>query len=262
MRARIAIAFILVLGVSTVALAANAPLTVLPRPPFPPPDHSVAATGPTRLAVLFSEPRDPATTPRIGISAPWAPRTYPGFGLLRAFRQSTTVFLLYGADGTQARYLVAADATSHQLRYAFDFASFARPPLIKPGDAAFVTEQVQWAREAGGVLYVETAHQTYAESSGGLNGYIAAISIRTGKLLWRSPALVANASTFVLAGDALVTGYGFTKEPDFVYLLDRKTGRIRDRLPVPSSPERIVRHGKRLAVRTYDHTLVVELRRG
>ena len=260
MRARIAIAFALVLGISAVAFAADVPVTTLARPSFPPPDHSVAATGATRLVVLFSDTRDPATSPRIGIAAPWAPRSYAGFGLLRAFAQTGTVFLLYGADGSSARVLVAADAATHQLRYAFDFARFTRPPLIKPGEAGFVTEQVMWAREAAGVLYVETAHSTYAESSGGLNGYIAAISIRSGRILWRSPALVANASTFVIAGNALVTGYGFTNEPDYLYLLDRKTGRVRDRLPLPSGPERIVRHGKRISVRTYDHVLGVELR--
>jgi outer membrane protein assembly factor BamB len=211
--------------------------------------------------VIRSERRDPATSQRPGFDAPWAAPNIHGLGFLYAFRQRDTVFLLYGIDGARARLLVAADPTTHEQRYAFDFGRFARPPRIRPGEAAFVDEQVVWAREAGGVLYVETAHSTYAQSSFGRNAYIAAISIRAGRVLWRSAALVANASTFVLAGDALVTGYGFTKEPDFLYLLDRKTGRVRDRLPVPSGPERIVRHGTRLRVRTYDHALVVELRR-
>jgi outer membrane protein assembly factor BamB len=191
---------------------------------------------------------------------PWAPRTLAGVGLLYSFRQPGTVFFVYGHDGTTARVLAAANARTHRLRYAFDFATFARPPRIAPGEAGFVTEQVVWAREAGGVLYVETAHQTYASSSGGLNGYIAAVDIRTGKALWRTRALVANARTFVLAGDALVTGYGFTREPDYLYLLDRETGRIRDRLLLDSAPQTISRHGKRLTVRTYDHLVTTELR--
>jgi outer membrane protein assembly factor BamB len=180
--------------------------------------------------------------------------------LLRAFRQSSTVFLLYGADGTRARYLVASNASSHRQRYAFDFGRFMRPPLTVRADAELVTEQLVWAREADGVLYTESAHQTYAASSHGRNAYVTAVSIPSGRILWRSRALVANASTFVLAGAAIVTGYGFTSEPDYLYLLDRSTGRVRDRLPVPSAPERIVRHGRRLAVRTYDRELVVDLR--
>ena len=54
--------------------------------------------------------------------------------------------------------------------------------------------------------------------------------------------------------------YGFTREPDYLYLLDRKTGRVRDRLLLPSAPEEIIRRGNRLFVRTYDHDVVAELR--
>lgn len=260
MRARVAIALVLALGLAAAARAAGVPLTVLPRPSFPPPDRSVVSTGPTRLALVRSQRRDPGTVYRIDWVG-WAPRSFHGLKLLQALSQPGTVFLLYGADGTRARLLAVADAKTHAMRYAFDFGTFARPPSIRTGDAGLVTEQVVWAREADGVLYVETAHQTYAESSGGLNGYLTAVSIRTERILWRSPSLVANASDFVLAGDVLVSGYGFTKEPDFLYVLDRRTGRALNRLAVPSAPERIVRHGNRLAVRTYDHTLVVELRR-
>jgi hypothetical protein len=83
--------------------------------------------------------------------------------------------------------------------------------------------------------------------------------VRRGRTLC-SPALVANARTFVLAGDALVTGYGLTREPDYLYLIDRATGKVRDRLPVPSAPETIARRGNRLFVRTYDHDIVAVLR--
>ena len=43
-----------------------------------------------------------------------------------------------------------------------------------------------------GTLYVETAHQTYAKSPYGQNGYVNAIDPQAAKLLWRSPALVAQ----------------------------------------------------------------------
>ena len=56
-----------------------------------------------------------------------------------------------------------------------------------------------------------------------------------------------------------LTGYGFTAEPDWLYLLDRRTGRVVERLSLPSAPEKITRRGKRFLVRTYDHVLTVEL---
>ena len=71
---------------------------------------------------------------------------------------------------------------------------------------------------------------------------------------------MSNAQTFVVTPRYLVTGYGFTAEPDWLYLLDRKTGRIVERLALPSAPERITRRGGQLIVRTYDHVLTVRLR--
>ena len=81
-----------------------------------------------------------------------------------------------------------------------------------------------------GILYVETAHPTYAKSSYGRNAYVSAIDVKKRKLLWRSPALVANAAHFVLLNDTIVSGYGFTAEPDYLYALDRATGKVKGRL--------------------------------
>jgi hypothetical protein len=43
--------------------------------------------------------------------------------------------------------------------------------------------------------------------------YMSAIDREERKLLWRSPALVANAANFVLLNDTIVSGYGFTPSP-------------------------------------------------
>jgi hypothetical protein len=74
-------------------------------------------------------------------------------------------------------------------------------------------EEVTWAREASGVLYVEHRHLTYTIATKGRNGYVSAIDLDTRKLRWRSRALIANARTFVLDGDYIVSGYGFTASP-------------------------------------------------
>ncbi len=79
------------------------------------------------------------------------------------------------------------------------------------------------------------------------------------KTLWRSRALVANSRTFVVTGDLIVSGYGFTAEPDYLYLLDRRNGRVLDRLAVPSAPEIIKLRGDRLDVRTYDRKVVARI---
>ncbi len=70
---------------------------------------------------------------------------------------------------------------------------------------------------------------------------------------------MANAQNFVLLGSTIVTGYGFTAEPDFLYAIDRATGRVKGRILLPSSPGRIVRHRNVLTVDTYDHRVIVRV---
>jgi outer membrane protein assembly factor BamB len=200
---------------------------------------------------VSSRYRDPGILPPDLPAAPdWAPDAYRGAALESAFRQGSKVFLVY-----EGRYLIGANARNQSLRYAFDLSALSRPP----NRAEF--EAITWAREVDGMLYVSNSHATYAAQTKGRNAYVSAIDVRTGKLRWRSPALVANARTFVIAGDSIVAGYGFTAEPDFLYLLDRRTGKVLDRLPVPSAPEIVRLRGGTLHVRSYDRQLVVRIRR-
>ncbi len=242
---------VLALVLVPVATAGSVPApTVLPRPAFPAPAREVSPTGP-ELVVASSAYRDPGILPPERPAPPaWAPRTYRGAAVESAVRQGSKVFLVY-----EGRFVVAANARNQELRYAFDLTSFTRPP--NGGEL----EPVTWARELDGVLYVANSHLSYATQTNGRNAYVSAIDLAKGKTLWRSRALVANARTFVVTGDLIVAGYGFTAEPDFLYVLDRRTGRVLDRLAVPSAPDVIRLRGDLLHVRTYDRQLVVRIRR-
>jgi hypothetical protein len=48
------------------------------------------------------------------------------------------------------------------------------------------------------------------------------------------------------------TGYGFTKEPDWLFVLDRRTGKTIQKLPLPKAPEALRATESRLFVRLYD----------
>ena len=213
------------------AAVAAQPVILLPRPAFHAPAGG-AGSGTVRFEVVSSAPADPARDVRSPSSRP-----------LR----------LEAPDGSTQHAVVSPG------RYAYDFRRFALPPRVAPGEREFVYEEVVFAREAAGLLFVETAHSTYAKSSYGRNAYLNAVDLKTKKLRWRSPALVANAGNFVLLGDTLISGYGFTSEPDYLYAIDRRTGRVQGRLLLPSSPERITRHGNVLTVDTYDHRLLVRV---
>jgi hypothetical protein len=245
-----ALAVILGLLVATsAAVAGSIPdATVLPKPTFPPPAKDVAPAG-SKLVLVSSRSRDPGLLPPERPAAPsWAPRTFRGAELDGALRQHGNVFLVY-----EGRYVIGASERNSALRYAFDFGTFTSPP-----NGGWL-EPVTWARETGGVLYVSNSHLTYASATKGRNAYVSAIDLRTKQLLWRSRALVANARTFVVVGNLIVAGYGFTAEPDYLYLLDRRTGRVLDRLELPTGPEVIKLRGDRLHVRTYDHDVVARI---
>jgi hypothetical protein len=239
--------------VAAAVAATSLAVTTLPRPPFPGPVRSAPAA--KRLVVVSSRHISPGlggrtpTCHELGL-----PDSVRGLERQRTICPGGPGFAVYGKDGASARILVSTQG------YAFDFKHYVWPPRIRPGEREFVYEEVEWAREAGGLLYVENTHLTYATSSYGQNAYITAIDVKTGRRAWRSPALVANAGTFLVTPKYLVTGYGFTAEDDWLYLLDRKTGRVVERLALPSGPERLTKSGPHIVVRTYDHVLVVDLR--
>lgn len=184
------------------------------------------------------------------------PKSYQGAPLLAVAPSGENVALIYGRDGA-GRFVLLSDAKGRTFKTGFDFASWMRAPKTKSGDEGYVEQGLTWALVGDGVLYVSHAHRTYAESSMGMNAYIGAVEIKTGKVLWRSPALVSNARNFVLLKDVIVSGYGFTKEEDYVYVLDRSNGNVRQRLPVKSGPEYLVRKGAKLYVRCYNADVVL-----
>jgi hypothetical protein len=233
--------------------AAGITVTTLAKPPFPGP--VVSAPDAKRLVVVASR----RISPGLGTGDPSCPftgipATLRGLPLQRTICPGGPKFSFYGKDGASSRILLSSTG------YALDFKKYVWPPRNLPGEKGFVYEELVWAREANGALYVQNAHLTYAKSSCGQNAYITAIDAQTKRRLWRSKALVANAQTFAVTPDYILSGYGFTAEPDYLYLLDRRTGRVVERLSLPSGPEKITRSGKNFVVRTYDHVLVVRLR--
>lgn len=261
-------------------------LTTLPAPEFKrtPPRAMPPRRGAERLAVVSTR-RNQITdeadwfarhglalplyeipdAPSVGWSSPaeplpsFVPLRLRGLRLTKAVRQRDRVLAVYGEDFSSGRYLVALDRATGRFSYGFDFVNYALAPGATAREREFVYQDIAWAAEEGGTLYVAHAHNTYARSSRGLNAYLTALDTRRGRVLWRSAPLVANASNFELVGDHIVSGYGFTKEPDFLYLLDKQTGEVRQRLPVRSGPEYIIRKGDRLHVRAYDADFVLRL---
>ena len=237
----------------SVAVAAAADVVAVPKPKFPPPVRDLAAGAGPRLQLVSTTPRSPTYSPPADGAVPNAvPRTLQGMERLRVFGQPGTTFAVYGVS------LVAGFGPRGGMKYAFDLTSFGFPPTsIAP--RAYGPQEVVWARQVGRLLVVQTSHLGYARDSANRNGYLTGIDIASGKVAWRSRSLVANAQNFLVVNGMVVSGYGFTAEPDWLYLLDAKTGRVRDRLPLPSMAERLTRSGERIVARCYDARVVVRL---
>lgn len=188
------------------------------------------------------------------------PTSYKGNLLIKAIRQAKTITLIYGKDYSGGRYLIVMEPESGKFRYGFDFINYAYAPHNDAKDRDFVFQNTDWAVEEGNTLYVSHSHLTYARSSKGMNAYITAIDTRSNRVLWRSPSLVSNANNFEVIGNLIVSGYGFTAEPDYLYLLDKKTGDVKQQLAVKSKADYIIHKDNKIYVRMYDTDLVINLK--
>jgi hypothetical protein len=98
--------------------------------------------------------------------------------------------------------------------------------------------EVQDIRLADGVVYFNEACQSYSSGANGTCSSLVAVDPRAGKVLWRTAPLTSN-GRFRLRGCYIVAGYGFTAEPDSLFLVDRSTGSVLQKLFVSSSPEQL-----------------------
>lgn len=186
------------------------------------------------------------------------PANFLGLRIVAAVR-SDPVLAIYGEDFADGRYLLAADAASGRIAWAMDFSAYQWPRRFEPSEKEYVRMATRWAALESGVLYVSHAHDTYARSSRGDNAYISALDAATGTLLWRSRPLVSNAGNFIVKGDAIISGYGFTGEKDSLYVLNRADGRIVRQVPLDSAPEVLAEREGKLFVRTYNTDYVFQV---
>lgn len=89
--------------------------------------------------------------------------------------------------------------------------------------------------------------------------FMFAYDLENEKLLWRSADQSYNSMNFVVEGDVLICGYGFTAEPDYLYQMNRNTGEIIDRLLLKKMPDLIVEQDGKLYVHTYSYNYVIEI---
>ena len=169
---------------------------------------------------------------------------------------------LYGEGYSDDAYYYYADNSADEGRLAvessemgtydfvgtYDFSNYLYTPT--PGNA-YTTLYIPYAAIYDGVLYTEIAHLTYSEDQP-CTGFIVAVEVETGKLLWRSEMLVANGRNFLVGEDTIICGYGFTDEDDYLYILSRHSGAVLEKRKLKTGPDYFIPVDDSLYVLTYD----------
>lgn len=119
-------------------------------------------------------------------------------------------------DWVNARYRIVMWAPNGERAWELDPAGyFSRTDHL----------EIQDIRYADGELYLNEACQTYARDAGGRCSALMRIDPVTGDVVWRTRDRISN-NVFLLDGDHVVAGYGFTAEPDSLFLVARSTGTV------------------------------------
>ncbi|WP_049945848.1 DUF3298 and DUF4163 domain-containing protein [Butyrivibrio sp. LC3010] len=134
--------------------------------------------------------------------------------------------------------------------YYFD--EFLNPP--DQGDGLFAdvtTPYIYYAKIKDNILYVSLGHRTYA-SANPHKSYMVAIDMVSGETLWKSDDQVCSSYNFVILGDSIYCGYGFTQEPDYIYVLNIKNGKVQQKINVKSAPYYFIVQEETMYVLTYN----------
>lgn len=146
-----------------------------------------------------------------------------------------------------------------------------RAALLTPAGAAWELDfnrflshpthlEIQDIRYHGGRLYLNEACQSYSREAGGQCSSLMRLDPGRGVVEWRTPPLVSN-DIFILHDGVVVAGYGFTSEPDSLFLLRRATGEILDRRGLDSAHSYLEVVDGRLVVVTRNRVYTFDLPR-
>lgn len=165
-----------------------------------------------------------------------------------------------GEYGYEYTTLFLYDYATSELLHTYDLSILCNGPDDEEGNESCTSQYIHWAQAMDGVLYVALGHNGYA-SEEPWSSYMVAIDMSTETVLWRSEPLVSNASNFKIVDDTIICGYGFTDEPDYLYLLDKNNGEKIEEIKLESAPEQMEIVDDTLYIATYDTAYTFKINR-
>lgn len=154
--------------------------------------------------------------------------------------------------------IIVTDPNFNKVLHAYDFSNFSLAKFSKTADLDFTKISVENVQIENDILYAVVGHSTYAAASSGYNAYLVAIDLKNQKIKWISKPLTSN-SDFCIYGETIITGYGYSDEPDYIYVVDKATGTRLKSIKVANGPEQFSIINNKLYVRTYSYDYVFGL---
>ncbi len=148
-------------------------------------------------------------------------------GLLAVYRDPYGAGTCDTGGGRNCAYTIRMHARDGTTAWALDTG-----PLVSRTDQI----EIQDVRYEGGTLYFNEACQSYSSGARGRCSSLVAVEPRAGRVLWRTPPLTSN-NVFLVLPTYVVCGYGFTSEPDHLFVVRRTDGRVVHRTRLRSAHE-------------------------
>lgn len=195
----------------------------------------------------FNSPIDNSVNMHTGINELW-----DDLLITNAIQDEDYIYCIYGTNYAEGYVLNIYDIESMKMVYSFDFSNYKYSLEYIEEDYDYIQQKIIWAVIKDDILYVSHGHNTYAKSSNNMNAFITAIDLSDMSILWRTEALVCNSYNFLIIDDVIISGYGFTDEPDYLYQVDINNGEILDEIPLKTGPTYIIKKDNVIFVRTYN----------
>lgn len=179
------------------------------------------------------------------------PKKYKNYIITKGFKYNEYNIFIYGVNFGEKRFMAITNKENTQIQHFLDFKNFNYAPKTLEGYRDLVFQSIDWAIIEKNILYVSHGHSTYAKSSFGKNSYISAINLTNYEIIWTTEPLTCG-SSFILVNNSIICGYGFTNEPDYLFVVDKKTGKRNQTIDLEKGPSYIIQKENKIYVRTYD----------
>ena len=173
------------------------------------------------------------------------------------FRYRTGGYLIttYGDNWGYTMNVVITDEEQETLYAAYYFANFKySPKTTLMGNYQSVNDFVI----EGNILYVAHGSNGYSDGAGYQTGYLTAFDMEKQEIIWTTLPMTCN-SHIAIVGNSIICGYGFTSEPDYLYILDKYSGQRIKRIPMKKMVNEVVPRGDLLYVRTYSYDYLFKI---